>query len=503
MTTITDSVQLTLEERIVPTIAESLWAMDPVYPLIRSSSMGVKRSDVIGRAWKVLKTWVTGVAGGAKFRSAQGGDVLSGPLGYNVYDTPQTFQAVDEVTSPSFVQSSVSLIEHQGNFYIPHQILRADSLAASIGSVVAQNLKGVARLLAQQEAAVFYSASATTGELGSIGDTSANVTNKTSPSADTAVMVFDMTGTDASGPVHHFLPGMMVDIYDSTGTTKRNAGYFLTVDNVDPLTDEVHIRRNDGGTFQTSTTLGGGVTYAGAGGDDDIIVIKDSINQTTKGLESFIADGSTVTDFFGIDVRNYGQFKSYVPSDIDAPLTENVLNKHTAKFFNAFLGNRLDTMLTTMGVLNGFIDNLDTYNPAVASQPGRFRYDRNGMPLTVDAGWDVFRYRFASRSFDILTSSYSSPGNLYAGNLKNGGLTRYIPPPIPGARTSTKFGHEVQFIAPLGGSGGMNGIFKHAHSTTGGTTDFVEAPFVRQWNVMPGSDSKNWMKLTGIQEVIG
>jgi hypothetical protein len=449
-----------------------------------------------------LKTWVTGVAGGAKFLSAQGGDVLSGPQNFNMYDTPQSFQSVDEVTSPGYIQTNVTLIEHRGNFYLPHQILRADRLNASIGSVVAQNLKGVADLLAQQEASVFYSSSASTGELAAIGDTSATVTNKTAPSADTSVMIFDIGGTDATGRVHHFRGGMMVDLYDSTGTTKRNVGYFLVVDNVDPLDDLVHIRRVDGGEFQTTTTLGGGVTYATAGGDDDIIVIKDSVNQSPKGLESWIADGTTVTSFFGIDVRNFGQYRSYLPSAISAALTENILNKHVAKFFESFPGKKLDTMLTTMGVLIGFIDNIDTGNQAgTSAASGRMRYDRNGVALTVDAGWESFRYRFASRSIDIYTSTYANSGTLYAGQIRKGGLTRYVPPPIPGAKVDSRFGTEVEFVAPLGGTGGMSGIFKHAHGTTGATTDFVEAPFVRQWNVMPSQP--NWMKLRTITEVLG
>ncbi len=503
MATITDAVQLTLEQKIVPTIFESLWDLDPVYPMIRRSSMKVTRNQGIGRGWNVLKTWATGVAGGAKFLSVAGGNVLSGPLGFNMYDTPQSFQAVDEVVAPAFIQTTVQLIEHRGNFYLPHQILRADRLNASIGSVVAQNLKGVADLLAQQEAAIFYSSSATTGELADIGDTSANAANKTVPAADTAVMVFDLSGTNASGRVHRFRSGMMVDLYDYTGTTKRNVGYFLVIDNVDPLDDKIHVRRVDGGTFQVDTVLGGGVSYDGAGGDNDILVIKDSVNQAPKGLESWIADGVTVTSFFGIDVRNYSQFRSYVPSAINAALTENLLNRHFAKFFESFPGQKIDTMLTTMGVLIGFIDNLNSYNQAVAAQPGRFRYDRNGMALTVEAGWEAFRYRFASRSVEIFTSTYANSGTAYCGKIRGGGLTRYVPPPIPGAKVDSRFGTEVEFVAPIGGSGGMQGIFKHAHGTTGATTDFVEAPFVRQWNVMPGPQSKNWMKLTGITEVLG
>ncbi len=498
MASISDSVQLTLEQKIVPTIFESLWALDPIYPMIARSSTNVVRNRGIGRGWNVLKTWVAGLAGGAKFTSPVGGNVVSGTNNFTMYDTPQSFQAVDEVSAPAFIQTTIQLVEHRGNFYLPHQILRADRLNASIGSVVAQNLKGVGDLLAQQEAAVFYSTDTTNFALGDLGDTSANVANK---SGDTAAIEVDLSGTNASGRVHRFRAGMLLDIFDTTGTTKRNTNFYVVVDNVDPLTNTITLRRVDGGSLQTTTTLGGGITFAGAGGDNDILVIKDSVKIAPNSLESWIADGTTVTDFFGITIADNSQFKSYVPTAINAALTESTLNRHFAQFYEAFPGKKLDAAITTMGVLIGFIDNLDTYNSAVADQPGRYRYDRNGRVLEVDAGWDSFRYRFASRPCEIYTSTYCNSGTFYAGKIKNGGLTRYVPPSIPGAKVDSRFGTEVEFIAPIGGTGGYQGIFKHAHGGSGATTDFLEAPFVRQWNVMP--TQPNFMKLGTITEVLG
>lgn len=496
MASISDSVQLTLEQKIVPTIFESLWALDPIYPMLARSSTNVVRNRGIGRGWNVLKTWVAGLAGGAKFTSPVGGNVVSGTNNFTMYDTPQSFQAVDEVSAPAFIQTTVQLVEHRGNFYLPHQILRADRLNASIGSVVAQNLKGVGDLLAQQEAAVFYSTDTTSFALGDLGNTSGNVSNK---SGDTAAIEVDLSGTDASGRVHRFRGGMLVDLYDSTGSTKRNTNFYVAVDNVDPLTDTITLRRVDGGTFQTTTVLGGGITYAGSGGDNDIIVIKDSVGVAPNSLESWIsvAGGS----FFGITIDDNSQFKSYVPSAINAALTESTLNRHFARFYEAFPGKKLDAAITTMGVLIGFIDNLDTYNAAVADQPGRFRYDRNGRALEIEAGWEAFRYRFASRPTEIYTSTYCNSGTLYAGKMLNGGITRYVPPSIPGAKVDSRFGTEVEFIAPIGGSGGYQGIFKHAHGGSGATTDFLEAPFVRQWNTMP--TQPNFMKLGSITEVLG
>jgi hypothetical protein len=498
MASISEGIQLTLEQKIVPTIFESLWELDPIYPMMARSSTNVVRNRGIGRGWNVLKTWVSGVAGGAKFTSPVGGNIVAGTNNFTMYDTPQSFQAVDEVTAPAFIQTTLQLIEHRGNFYLPHQIMRADRLNASIGSVVAQNLKGVGTLLAQQEAAVFYSTDTTTFALGSLGTTASTVSNK---SGDTAAIEVDLSGTLATGRVHRFRQGMLVDLYNAAGTVKRNSSFYIAVDNVDPLSNTITLRRVDGGTLQRTTTLNGGITYAGSGGDLDVVVIKDSVNVAPNSLESWIADGTENTTFFTIAVADFGQFRSYRPSAINAALTESTLNRHFAMFYESFPGKKLDTAITTMGVLIGFIDNLDTYNAAVADQPGRFRYDRNGKALEVDAGWEAFRYRFASRPCEIYTSTYCNSGTFYAGKLKNGGITRYVPPSIPGAKVDSRFGTEVEFIAPLGGSGGYQGIFKHAHGGSGATTDFLEAPFVRQWNCMP--EQPNFMRLGTITEVLG
>lgn len=501
MSTVSDSINLTIEQKITPTIFEALWKLDPIYPMMARSSTNVVRRG-IGKGWKVLKTWAVGVAGGAKFMSAQGGNVISGPNNFVMYDQAQTFQSLDETTGVAFHQSEVQLIEHRGNIFLPHQLMRADQLTASIGSVVAQNLKAIGTLLAQQEAAVFYATHTYSGSptvaLATLGNTSDTISNH---SDDSDAIVFDMTETDATGRIHRFRHGMMVDLYDSTGATKRNASFYLVVDNVDPIDKKLTLRRVDGGDFQTDTSLAGGITYGGGGGDDDLIVIKDSIGVTPGSLDSWIADGSTITDFFGIDVRDYGMYKSYVPSAINAVLTESTLNRHWAAFYEAFPGKELNAAISTMGVLVGFIDNIDTYNQAVADQPGRMRYDRNGKILEVDAGFGGFKYRFAGRPCEIFTSTYAASGTLYAGSLKNGAITRFVPPSIPGAKVDARFGAECEFIATLGGSGGFQGIFKHAHSASGATTDFVEAPFVRQWACMP--EQANFLKLTGLTEVIG
>jgi len=495
MATILDAIQHTLVQELLPTIYDAGWELDAFYPMVRRAWQNVKRNRGIGRGFNVTKNWVTGMAGGAKFQSAQGSNVVTGPQNFNMYDTPQRFPGLDEVTAPAFITSTVQLMEQQANLYIPHHIMRADRLDASIGSVLAQNLRGVGELVTQQEMALFYSTAPATAALVDLGNTSDTVSNA---SASTSAINVDMGHANSGdGRIHRLRQGMLVDLYDSTGTTKRNSNFFIAVDNVDPLAQTFRLRRVDGGELQTTTVLNGGITYATAGGDDDIVVIKDSMGFTPGTLESWIADGSSITSFFGIDVRDFGQYKSYVPSAISAALTDTILNRHIGWFYESFPGKKLDAALTTLGVLLGFLDNLDGYNSGNANA-GRLRYDRNGQAMDVEAGWEGFRYRFSGRPLDVFTSTYCQGGNFYAGRFKKQ-ITRYVPPPIGGAKVDSRFGMEIEYVASLGGSG-YQGIFKHAHDS-GRTTNFVECPMLRQWVCMP--EKPNFLKLSGITEVIG
>lgn len=495
MATLMDAIQHTLVQEILPAIYSAAWDLDAFYPMVRRSWHKVKRNRGIGRGFTVTKNWSTGMAGGARFQSAQGSNVLSGPQNFNMYGTPQRFPGIDEVTAPAYITSTVDLLEQQANLYIPHHILRADKLDASITSVLADNLRGVGELVTQQEMALFYSTAPTQAALVDLGNTSDTVSNV---SGDTAAIDVDMGHANSGdGRIHRLRQGMMVDLYDDTGTTKRNTNFYIVVDNVDPIAQTFRLRRVDGGELQTTTTLGGGVTYATAGGDDDIVVIKDSVGYTPGSLESWIADGSSITDFFDIDVTDFGQYKSYVPAAISAALTDTVLNRHVGWFYESFPGKKLTAALTTLGVLLGFIDNLDT-GYATDGNPGRMRYERQGRALDVEAGWHAFKYYFAGRPLNVFTSTYCQSGNFYAGDLINQ-VTRYVPPPIGGAKVDQRFGMEIEYLAPLGGSG-FQGIFKHAHDN-GRTTNFVECPMVRQWVCMP--NKPNFLKLSSITEVIG
>lgn len=505
MASLTEAVSNIIEQKIVPTIYETGWKLDPIYPMLKRSSDSVKNQG-IGKNWTVIRPWVLGISGGAKFQSARGSQVVSGPQHFNVYNTPQTFPQIDETVGRAYIQSTTELIEQQGNIYLPHQFFRLEQLNATVGPIIAQELMGVSKLVTQQEMAMFYSTSPTTKALAVVIDTSDAFANA---SGDTSAVELKIVAADVTSRVHRFQPGMHVDLYDSTGLIKANLGFRLVVDNVDPVRTsggakipQVRIRRIDGGEFQTTTVLNGGGTLGGTAFDNGFIVIADSINQGPSVLENWIADGTTNTSFFGIDVRNFGEYRSYRVDSIGSALNSTLLNRHYGWFWESFPGKELDCAITTMGVLLGFIDNLDTgAQGGTTAQYGRTRYDVQGEALKVQAGWRGFNYSFGDRDIEIYTSTYCAPGTWYAGKLKNGGLTRYIPPGLPGAKGDSKIGNELEFVAGVGQSGGYRGIFMHALASNGALTNFVQAPFVRDWQFMP--EQPNFMRLDGITEVIG
>lgn len=502
-TTIAEStLSRTIREEILPTIYELGGPKDPIYSMAKRSWTNVVRNQGIGRNFEVHKVWGLGLAGGGTFGTALGSNMLNdNAWNFSALGNPETWPGFDEVSAPTFLRSTVQLIKHKLNLFIPRDIMQTDMLSSSIGPVLPFYIKGLANLALQQELGAFYSTAPATVAIAAIGDASVTVTNV---SGDTEAVNIDISGTNAVGRIHRFHKGQLVDQWNSAGTVQRNPSFQMFVDNVDYLDQVVRIRRLDGSDLQIDTVLGGGVTYDGAGADDDIFTLKDSIGFTPGTIEAWIADGTTTTDFFDIDVRDHGDYKSLRPSAISAPLTESLLNRHCGFFQESFPDAQIKRALTTMGVLLGFIDNLDnvgqqgmiTSGSTNTTFPGRFRYERQGKTLEVEAGWDTFGYRFGGRKIDIYTSRYLAKGRFIGGLFD---LTRFVPPPMPGSKMDARIGDEIQFLGSTGGSAYDNIFIRADHNDR--FTNMLQAPAERKSVVMPGQP--NFLLLTGISEMTG
>ncbi|KPL05389.1 hypothetical protein AMJ85_11890 [candidate division BRC1 bacterium SM23_51] len=359
-TTILEStLSQTLREELLPSIYERGVIKDPVYAMARRTWSNVVRNEGIGRDYKVKKVWGMGLAGGGSFGSPLGSDMINDSTwSFSAFGTPETWPGYDEVSAPTFLTSEVQLVKHKLNLFVPRDILQADRLNSSIGAVMPFYVRGLSKLALQQELGTFYSTLPTTVALASIGDASSTVTD----GPDTSSINIDLSGASSSGAtgrIHRLEKGQLVDLYKSDGTVKRNTNFLIFVDNVDYETQVVRLRRIDGGELQDSTTLGGGINYDSADGDGDIIVLKDSIGFTPGTMAAWVADGTTITDFFGITVTNHGEYKSILRDLSDAPLTESLLNRYVGYFKESFRDGDLPRAVTTNGVLLGFIDNID------------------------------------------------------------------------------------------------------------------------------------------------
>ncbi len=505
-TTILEStLSQTLREELLPSIYERGVIKDPVYAMAKRTWSNVVRNQGIGRDYKVKKVWGLGLAGGGSFGSPLGSDMINAPeWSFSAFGTPETWPGYDEVSAPTFLTSEVQLVKHKLNLFVPRDILQTDRLNSSIGSVMPFYVRGLSKLALQQELGAFYSTAPTTVALVTLGNTSATVTDV---SADTAAINVDISGASSSlatGRIHRVEKGQLIDLYNTGGTIKRNTNFLIYVDNVDHEAQVVRLRRIDGGELQTTTVLGGGITYAGAGGDLDIMVLKDSIGFTPGTMEAWVADGTDITDFFGITVGDHGDYKSIKRDISAAPLTESLLNRYVGYFKESFRDADLPRAITTNGVLLGFIDNIDslvrggTESPTdnKGAYPGRFKYERNGRAVEVEAGWDVFNYRYGGRKIDIHTSTYAEKGRFLAGAFD---IDRFVPPPIPGTRTDQRIGDEMQFLASSGSSAYDSIFTRYDHN--GKFSNLLQAPAERKSVMMPRSP--NFLLLHGIAEMAG
>lgn len=468
------SIANVLKEELAPGIRESLVDIDDVFKNIVSTSMGVER-DGLGRTWQFIHTFETGLSGGYKIRSAAGPNVVSGLDNLTMFGTPQGYPSQAEVTSAAYLQKTITLKEGAGSLAIPHQYLRADQLTAAIGSAVRAELRGTAKKIAHTHAIHFFLDDTTNMAIADVGDVSATVTNNS-----TSAITVDFGGTDAQAPIRRFYPGMLVDFHDPlTPFAKRNSDSLWVTDQLDPLADTVIFKAVDG---VSTVTLE----------DDDVVVFKDSRTQAFSGLNSWIKNTGSV---FGITLATFPHFKSLIVDLSSAVLTEPVLNKNWARFYDAYgTSKSIDTIITTPGVTIGYLDNLSTTKSA--NEVGR--YQRQGEPLEVSAGWGGFNYVYNGHAVRWLISSYAARGSLYGIKLGQGNIKRFVPPGIPGTTSEDGFDGSVEFIGPLGGS---TGAFLHSRLPSGAVGDNVEAPFTVVQEFAP--DYVQSIKMTSVGESLG
>jgi hypothetical protein len=512
-----------IREELPNVIHESLPAIAPIFDRIKNSSIDVQRNTGIGRGWKVLHTYETGVAGlietaiptGPTFNTMIGSsatdaqahmlDIGDAAAGLDI------FPAAAESPHTADMKRELSLHKQVGNFSVPVQWMQADALSATQIKKVARDIQAVGKNKAIIEASSFFShtvANASGYQNQVLGRVSAIAEDATN--TDFVLITID----EQYGRICNFRQGMSIDIVaDSSGTLQdgvatdgtdvRNYTHTtekyvrLIVVDVDFLAKKVlcsPVNTDTGALPNYGSSTSGDVFATAAAADDWIVLAKTSRYtggsrpQCSWGLNDFIKSSGKImggaAGSAALDLAYYSQFKSSVVA-VNSPLTDDVLNRYIAGYLDAYPGMTIDTIITTQGVNQQWLQQPQLGN-------GRFLYDRTGKSLKMKGGWSEVTYEWGGRVFNYIVSPMCLSKTLYAVKFADNNITRYVPPTVGG--TSSAVG-GVEFLAPLGGH---SGIFKIAHSSGGKSQDLVEAPFW-MYNLIAPLDPKG-IKLTGLTE---
>jgi len=517
-----------VKEELPMMISEAGPEIAPVFDKIKRTAFGVKGQEGLGRGYKVIHLYETGVAG-----LMESGDPL-GPTMDTITGT-QT-QLLDQrygISSPIdglsiFPKASESphmgdikreLVLHKvvGNFSIPASWQQADLLNAAQIKKVARDMKAVAKLKAIYEASSFFSYN----PLNSAGSGAVNqVLGRISVIEEVgSTNYIKITIDESYGRISNFRQGMRIDIVadsdgviqegtDTNGTDVRNYEYTAAsycqciITNVDYLGKAFTFKAINSvtgvqATYQATCNTTGDWNQSGydaAAGDWIVIAHTSRVSnrpQFSWGLNSWIKSSGTIlggaSAAAALDLTYYPQFKSQVKA-VNGPLTDDVINGYIGGYLDAYPGETLDTIITTQGVQLKWLQQPGLYN-------NRQNYERTGKALSFKGGWSQISYEFGGRTYEWIMSPMCLSNNLYAMKFGGDNIQRYSPPRLGGVEAS--MGQEIEFLAPLGG---LSGVFMIAHASSGAPQELLEAPFW-YFNLICPTDPRA-VKLTGLTEAV-
>jgi hypothetical protein len=440
---------------------------------------GVK-TDGLGRDYYVIHMFSESLHGALKWVSPYGAAVNNTTLKNSLIQTElQEFPGWEDTTLTGYVQRKLQLVEALGNMFVPLDYVRIDALQANHGKLCADLLKGMAKLINLARIHSFYSGGIKS-QIGVIGGSSGSGT--------AAVTIFVK-----GGAVSNFQNGMHVDVYDTTGVTKRNLTTQVVVDGVLSIPLSTHsggygavtLRTKDGSNLTVTT--------------GDLIVQWESINVGPSGPNYWLVNSGTI---YNIAFADHQQFQSIVLTGLGA-VTETKIYKMLARSWIAHGEDMVDSLLTSIGVTLATIDT----SYGLASRFNRQLGDRNLLSMGFkkpgtgaiqfgdrQVAWYMSRYMPSDSDF---TASQPAGGIIWGLKTRDNNLKRYVAPGITGSAKDSKYGRNVDF--PFA-QGGPNGIFRAARGPTGRSVKLLEAPMSMMEEVAP--DFLPGIKATGANELM-
>ena len=544
MTTAIAALDNLVREELPQMITEAGPAIAPVFNKIKRTALGVKSQTGLGRGYKVIHLYETGVAGLIESADPLGPtmDTFAGTQTKLLDQTPATllsgltiFPPASESPHMGDIKRELVLHKIVGNFSIPAAWKQADLLNAAQIKQVARDMKAVAKLKAIYEASSFFSHSVSNSADGSSGSGSTakdfvtQVLGRVVSTAEvSSTNYIKIVINETYGRIANFRQGMRIDFVansvETSGDVLQNVGSGGV-----PKTDGTEVRNYAWGTTTyvqciitsvdylgkaftlkaINSTTGAQATFdEGTTGDWNYsgatLVVKDdwivfahtsryllgSRPQFSWGLNDWIKSsgyilGGSSGNAAALNLTTYPQFKSQVKA-VNGPLTDDVINGYIGGYLDAYPGETLDTVITTQGVQLKWLQQPGLYN-------NRQNYERTGKALSFKGGWSQIAYAFGGRTYEWIMSPMCLSNTLYA--LKFGGdnIQRFSPPRMGGM--DANMGPELEFLAPLGG---LSGVFMISTAASGAPQDLLEAPFW-YYNLIAPTDPRA-VKLEGLTE---
>lgn len=460
-----------LRETIEPGIKDVLPKLDSVTTQLLRTGDGVKRVDGgnFGRAFEVRHTYEGALAGTHEWYSPLGGDVttsgVSGTGSFNVFGTGTGWPGIGDMAGGNTIQRKLVLTQGRGSLPVPLQLLMADKLDASIASILGVLVRAGAKRFGLAGIHSFWKLSSY-NTIGTFVSDGTGLTTTLSTGSQTVTLV--------TGRIRSFYRGLFVNLFtDSGGAPNQQIGGSakIAIFAVNYRTQQIKIACVSGSqaltisnTFHITPRHSADTTATTAAG-----TAESTIN-APQGLADWHKSSGTLFSAT-IDLAKYPEFTSTVETAYSGPLTATVLNEQVGGIIEAY-DTDLDTLVTTQGTLNAFLENLESTQQLI-------RFEGQDKALAVKAGFMPMRYMFNGRELRIMTSRNCPKGIVWVLKLKDGNYKKYVPPGWDKTGRRTEYTEEVQFV------GTRLGYTTDIIPVGGTHTDVLAMPYIQHLQMAP------------------
>jgi hypothetical protein len=517
-----------IEEIINKNIGAFLPGLDPVYMDTIASAQGVGPADDLGRDWKLLKVFHTGLTGVIDGGGPQGDFPIYGDTDFNdnrlgkklwMQQLEHTWPDPLKGPNPAPFRLGVPMRSILTNLLMTMGEMSADVQKAFIGNYIMPKLTGFARNVGQKLCNYTYLSQNDFYALASIVSGEFEYLHShDDPSSSEPGDILRIDITASTHAVHRFFVGQRLNLFTSNGATKRassttNEDEFI-VTAVDPLTGFVDLMLADGSEIEGEVTIADGdiIVFANTKGNSNTPFASGQFFTGIAGLNSWMKTGDTsgfastnVNTLLGaerdssnsINVNVHPEFKSMFLSLGGNPLTEHMLRKILRRWHaqEQMWGNSVDTLIWSDGVAMAY----------EATKIGREFIDRTGRLSSMrnEGSQEGFQFSMDGRTYTAHTSHWIEDGTVYGIRKGGGNWKRYVPPDFSGLQQDDKAApfHPFRFVgsAMTGTNSRQIPIFKTQTGSAGANTLLTEGVALPGWvrmQLVP--DQPAGIKLTNV-----